>query len=89
MAVPAAIAPRYFNTKKVRLKPGPGCAELSPAAPFQYQKGAIKTRLARSSARSDGDFNTKKVRLKPLGRHLTERTDDNFNTKKVRLKPAW
>ena len=54
-----------FNTKKVRLKPWSALPQTDAiSSSFQYQKGAIKTRVGRAKLRFDLAFNTKKVRLK-------------------------
>ena len=53
-----------FNTKKVRLKHRNGQQVAVSVDDFQYQKGAIKTFLARTTYLYFVPFNTKKVRLK-------------------------
>ncbi len=54
---------------------------------FQYQKGAIKTRVLEAGGATRGlPFNTKKVRLKLHDRMRARDKRSTFNTKKVRLK---
>ena len=77
---------RHFNTKKVRLKPGQRGRGWRPYRPFQYQKGAIKTRVVASTTIAEIPFQYQKGAIKTRRFQTSGWSGSYFNTKKVRLK---
>ena len=58
------MRPSCFNSKVVRLKAGSMACGMRLAAWFQFQSGAVKSRLEREIREAHGSFNSKVVRLK-------------------------